>query len=142
MLAAWTFGLSSGSNGGWTDVCWTFGTGATLAAAALVPLEAFPSVGVHDAPVAGGRAGGPLGRCGLGLYIASAGGGPRRRIGRYAKFRDSTGASDYARMLMLFVSLPQAPATALLGLSVIIAARTARATTLMLRDVLGRRAVR
>src|SRR6202012_3323798 len=52
---------------------------------------------------------------------------------RYAKFRADWG-KDYARN-MLFVTLPQAPATALLGLSVLIAA--AAPGPLGLRDALG-----
>ena len=39
MLAAWGFGLAR-KNGGWTDVFWTFGTGGTLAGAALFPMDA------------------------------------------------------------------------------------------------------
>jgi steroid 5-alpha reductase family enzyme len=38
MLAAWAYGLSR-KNGGWTDVFWTFGSGAVLALAALAPIE-------------------------------------------------------------------------------------------------------
>src|SRR3954447_16822515 len=39
MVAAWAYGLAR-NNGGWTDVFWTFGSGAVLAAAALFPLGA------------------------------------------------------------------------------------------------------
>jgi len=129
MLAAWAFGLAR-KNGGWTDVFWTFGTGATLAAAALFPLEAFPGPQPRQWVVAGLVA---LWALRLGGYIA-----PRvarhPEDPRYASFRAAWGES-YARN-MLFVTLPQAPATALLGLSVITAARTP-GHDLALRDVLG-----
>ena len=39
MICAWAFGLWR-RNGGWTDVFWTWGTGATLAAAALCSQDA------------------------------------------------------------------------------------------------------
>jgi len=129
MLAAWAFGLARG-NGGWTDVFWTFGTGVVLAAAALFPLEAFPGPQPRQWVVAGLVA---LWSLRLGGYIA-----PRvarhPEDPRYAKFRADWGAAY--RQRMLFVVLPQAPATALLGLSVIVAARTP-GHDLALRDVLG-----
>jgi steroid 5-alpha reductase family enzyme len=115
MVAAWAFGLWR-KNGGWTDVFWTWGTTATLAAAAL-----WPAAGAEPGPrqwlVAGF-----MGVWGLrlGLYLT-----PRVAThpedARYAAFRDRFG-KDYARN-MLFVTLPQAPATALLALSVLLAAR-------------------
>jgi steroid 5-alpha reductase family enzyme len=115
MVGAWAYGLAA-KNGGWTDVFWTFGTGATLAAAALWPVTS----------------GGPqlrqwmvalmvlLWAVRLGGYI-----GPRVATHpedpRYAKFRKDFG--DRYASGMLFVTLPQAPATALLAISVLMAAR-------------------
>jgi steroid 5-alpha reductase family enzyme len=129
MLGAWAFGLAR-DNGGWTDVFWTFGTGAALAAVALVPLKSGTAPDPRQWLVAGLVA---LWAIRLGSYIAG-------RVGfhaedpRYARFRADWGR-DYPRN-MLFVSLPQAPATALLGLSVLFAARTP-GHDLVLRDVLG-----
>jgi steroid 5-alpha reductase family enzyme len=131
MLGAWAFGLAR-NNGGWTDVFWTFGSGGVLALAAICPLLSGAS-----------GAGSPQARrwlvaalvltwaIRLGGYLA-----PRvaaHEDPRYAKFRADWGAA-YARN-MLFVTLPQAPATALLGLSVLIAARTPGA--LGPRDAIG-----
>jgi steroid 5-alpha reductase family enzyme len=129
MVGAWAFGLAR-KNGGWTDVFWTFGTGVTLAAASLFPLSSGAAPQPRQWLVAGLVA---LWALRLGTYIG-------RRVGqhaedpRYAKFRADWGA-DYPRN-MLFVTLPQAPASALLALSVLTAARTPGAE-LALRDVLG-----
>jgi steroid 5-alpha reductase family enzyme len=128
MIAAWAFGLAM-KDGGWTDVFWTWGTTATLAAAALCP-----NPGVAIAPrqwlVAGFMA---IWGLRLGLYLT-----PRVAThpedARYSAFRDQWGKA-YARN-MLFVTLPQAPATALLGFSVILAARSP-GEALGLRDALA-----
>jgi steroid 5-alpha reductase family enzyme len=128
MLAAWAFGLSR-KNGGWTDVFWTFGTGAALAAAALWPLAADAMPQPRQWLVAALVA---LWAIRLGGYIA-----PRvakHEDPRYARFRAQWGA-DYARN-MLFVTLPQAPASALLSLSVLVAAR-APGPALGFRDAAG-----
>jgi steroid 5-alpha reductase family enzyme len=116
MVGAWAFGLRT-RNGGWTDVFWTFGSGAALVGAALWPLGG-------EAPharqwlVAGLAA---LWAIRLGGFLA-----PRvaaHEDPRYAQFRKDWG-KDYPRN-MLFVTFPQAPATALLSLSVIPAAHAA-----------------
>jgi steroid 5-alpha reductase family enzyme len=129
MLCAWAYGVLK-KNGGWTDVFWTFGTGVTLALAALFP----SSAGVMPQPrqwlVAALVA---LWAIRLGGYIAMRVAGHTHEDPRYAKFRADWGR-DYNRN-MLFVTLPQAPATALLGLSVIVASQTPGA--LGLRDALG-----
>jgi steroid 5-alpha reductase family enzyme len=41
MLSGWIFQRAA-NNGGWTDVFWTFGTGALCALAALIPFGAEP----------------------------------------------------------------------------------------------------
>jgi steroid 5-alpha reductase family enzyme len=129
MVVAWAYGLAR-SNGGWTDVFWTFGSGAVLAAAALFPLAPGLAPQPRQWLVAGLVAFWALR---LGSYIGG-------RVSqhpedpRYAKFRKDWGAK-YSRR-MLFVTLPQAPATALLSLSVLVAAR-APGHELALRDVLG-----
>jgi steroid 5-alpha reductase family enzyme len=129
MLCAWAFGLSR-QNGGWTDVFWTFGTGAVLAAAALFPIESGAAPQPRQWLVAGLVA---LWALRLGTYIAGRV-GQHAEDPRYAKFRADWGKAYPRRML--FVTLPQAAASALLALSVVIAARTP-GHDLALRDVLG-----
>jgi steroid 5-alpha reductase family enzyme len=129
MVCAWGYGLAR-RNGGWTDVFWTFGTGVALAGTALFPLEAGAAPQIRQWLVAGLVA---LWALRLGGYLA-----PRVAAHpedpRYAKFRADWG-NNYARN-MLFVTLPQAPASALLALSVLAAAR-APGAALAFRDVLG-----
>jgi steroid 5-alpha reductase family enzyme len=127
MVIAWAFGLSA-RNGGWTDVFWSAGSGVTLAAAALGPWHGAPPsarLGVVAGMVA-------LWAVRLFAYLA-----PRvashPEDPRYAKFREDFGAAYPIRML--WVTLPQAPATAFLALSVLVAAR--RPGELDLRDLLG-----
>jgi len=128
MLAAWAYGLSQ-KNGGWTDVFWTFGSGALLALAALAPTAAGDMPGARRWLVAALAV---VWSIRLGSYI-----GPRVAAHpedpRYAAFRKAWGPA-YARN-MLFVTLPQAPATALLSLSVLYAARAPG--PLGWRDALG-----
>jgi steroid 5-alpha reductase family enzyme len=114
MLAAWAFGLAM-KNGGWTDVFWSFGTGLILAGAAFVATGTDTSQ-ARRLIVAGFMLAWGLR---LGLYLA------RRVAGhpedaRYAEFRRT--AKNYP-LTMLWVSLPQAPAAALLALSVVVAAK-------------------
>lgn len=112
MVAAWAFGLAM-KDGGWTDVFWTWGTGVTLAGAALFPWSGLSHrqemVGVFMA----------IWALRLGLYLT-----PRvithAEDPRYAAFRTQWGPRY--PLYMLFVTLPQAPATALLGVSVVLAA--------------------
>ncbi len=128
MVAAWAFGLQR-TNGGWTDVFWTWGTGLTLAAAALWPFD-----GATPEPrqwlVAGLMAAWAIR---LGLYLT-----PRvashPEDARYAAFRD--GDPKGYPLKMLFVTLPQAPASALLAVSVVLAAWRPE-PALDLRDLLG-----
>ncbi|MBX3481943.1 DUF1295 domain-containing protein [Phenylobacterium sp.] len=115
MVAAWAFGVARG-NGGWTDVFWTWGTGITLAAAALC------GFGAGSPPerrwlVAAFMA---IWALRLGAYLTPRVAG-HPEDSRYAAFRKDFGDRYASRML--FVTLPQAPATALLSLSVILAAR-------------------
>ncbi len=110
MAAAWAYGLAV-NNGGWTDVFWSFGSGATLAAAAIWPDD---GITIRQMLVAAMVA---VWALRLGLYIgprvASHGEDPR-----YARFRDDWGRNYPLRML--FVTLPQAPATALLAVTVVV----------------------
>jgi steroid 5-alpha reductase family enzyme len=115
MLAAWAFGIVA-RNGGWTDVFWTFGSGLTLTLAALLahppgqPPDARQWVVAVMALAWSAR---------LGVYLA-----PRvashPEDPRYARFREAWGRQYPLRML--WVTLPQAPTTALLAISVVLAA--------------------
>ncbi len=129
MLSGWAFQRTR-NNGGWTDVFWTYGTGATCALAALVPF---------------GGDGGPTWRQGLvavivavwavrlGTYVAvRVAKGPEDT--RYAELRKEWGASFQPRMFGLLIV--QAPATALLSISVLMAARVTD-PHLRIVDVLG-----
>jgi len=116
MSAAWSFGLRVG-NAGWTDVFWTFGTGAALAGAALWPIDGMPP-SPRQWLVAGLVA---AWSSRLGSYIAGRVLG-HPEDGRYAQFREDFGA-DY-RLKMAGVALAQAPAAALLAVSVLLAARS------------------
>lgn len=111
MVAAWAFGLVM-KDGGWTDVFWTWGTGVTLAGAALFP---WYDLAYRQVMIAAFMA---IWALRLGLYLT-----PRvithAEDPRYAAFREQFGARY--PLYMLFVTLPQAPATALLGVSVMLA---------------------
>jgi len=113
MVAAWAYGLTV-KNGGWTDVFWTWGSGAVLAAAALLATGP-DGIGPRNMLIAALMA---IWTLRLGLYLT-----PRvathAEDPRYAQFRT---AKNYP-LTMLWVTLPQAPATALLGLSVVLAAQ-------------------
>lgn len=128
MLSAWAYGMAR-RNGGWTDVFWTWGTGVVLAAAALVPISDL-SPEPRQWLVAilmlmwGLR---------LGLYLTPRVAGHPEDI-RYAAFREGDPKTYPFRML--FVTLPQAPASALLAISVVLAARRPE-VALDLRDGLG-----
>jgi steroid 5-alpha reductase family enzyme len=111
MVAAWGFGLAM-KDGGWTDVFWTWGTGLTLSAAALWP---WTDPSPRQWLVAGFMT---VWMLRLGLYLTPrVATHPEDR--RYAAFRAQWG-KRYP-LFMLFVTLPQAGATALIGLSVLLA---------------------
>ena len=129
MLFAWAYGVRT-KNGGWTDVFWALGSGIILPVAALYPLGADAMPQPRQWLVAALVA---VWGLRLGSYLAPRVAGHPHEDPRYAKFRAEWGA-DYARN-MLFVTLPQAPATALIALSVLVAARAPGA--LGLRDALG-----
>lgn len=128
MIAAWAFGLKA-KNGGWTDVFWSFGTGLLLAGAALVATGTDTSQARRLLIAAFMLAWGLR----LGLYLAPRVAGHPEDV-RYAGFREQFGKRYPINML--FVTLPQAPAAALLALSVVAAAQ--RPTPdLDLRDALA-----
>jgi len=113
MAGAWAFGLKV-KNGGWTDVFWSFGSGLLLATAAFVATGADTSQ-ARRLLIAGFML---VWGLRLGLYLAPRVAG-HPEDPRYASFRAT--AKNYP-LTMLFVSLPQAPATALLSVSVVAAA--------------------
>ena len=133
MIVGW-FVQRAANNGGWTDVFWTYGTGATCALAALVPFT--------GAPFAGGQ---PTWRqvvvailiavwsLRLGTYVAVRVAGGDEDV-RYATLRRDWGAKFQRNMFGVLIV--QAPATALLSLSVLIAARNP-APDLRVADVAG-----
>lgn len=116
MLAGWVF-QALAKNGGWTDVVWTFGTGACLVAAALTtwPSAGAPTFRHIAVAVLVGVWALRLGRH-IALRVLQ---GPEDA--RYAEFRRDWG-KDFLRN-MVGLMLAQAPATALLSVSVILAAR-------------------
>lgn len=128
MVAAWAFGLKT-RNGGWTDVFWSFGTGAVLAAAALAATGADTNL-VRRVVIAAFMLGWGLR---LGLYLAPRVAGHPEDV-RYASFREQFGARY--PIGMLFVTLPQALATGLLAASVAAAASRPE-PNLDLRDALA-----
>ena len=111
MTASWAVQRTLG-DASWTDVFWTFGSGACLTATAIAGGEGWRRWLVA-AMVA--------------LWSARLGSHLARRVvkgpedARYAQFRRELGAAFQRRMLGL--SLAQAPATAVLGLGVALAAR-------------------
>lgn len=127
MLAAWAFGLRT-KNAGWTDVFWSFGTGFLLAAAA------FLATGTDTSQARRLLIGAFMLIWGLrlGLYLAPRVAG-HPEDPRYAAFRKT--AKNYP-LTMLFVTLPQAPAAALLALSIVVAAQRP-APDLDVRDALA-----
>ncbi len=126
MSAAWFFQRRI-VNAGWVDVFWTFGTGGACVAAAL---WASADANLHRQLLVAAL--GASWALRLGLYVALrvAGG---EEDARYARLRKDWGANFQSRMFALVIV--QAPATALLTLSVFVAAHHSGA--LGLRDGLG-----
>ena len=127
MMAAWIIQRAV-RNGGWVDVFWTFGTGAACVAAAMWPEPA--ANGMRQLLVAGLSA---VWALRLGGYVAYRVATSSEDT-RYAGLRDEWGAKFQANMFWLVIV--QAPATAILALSVF-AAGHGGAAELGLRDALG-----
>jgi len=116
------------NNAGWVDVFWTFGTGGACATAALWPGAANPARQYLVAALA-------LAWClRLGLYVATRVVSNHSEDVRYAAARKDWGQAFQARMFWL--AIVQAPAAALLALSVF-AATHLNAGPLGARDFLG-----
>jgi steroid 5-alpha reductase family enzyme len=116
MAAGWFVQRALGDSG-WVDVFWTYGTGATCALAALAPMAAHHSPTWRPAMVAAMVA---LWSLRLGTYVALRV-AKGREDARYAGLRRDWGEAFQARMFALMIV--QAPATALLAVSVLLAAR-------------------
>jgi steroid 5-alpha reductase family enzyme len=116
MLAGWAFQRAA-NNGGWTDVFWTFGTGALCTVAALAPLGSQPGVPWRRIMVAAMAAAWALR---LGTYIALR---VRRTSedARYAELRKEWGGTFQRNMFGLLIV--QGPITAIIAISVLFAAR-------------------
>ncbi len=116
MAAAWAVQRAT-ANGGWVDVCWTYGTGACCAAAALAPTGAVVGPYWRQVMVAGMIG---LWALRLGTYVAlRVVRGPEDV--RYAALRRAWGGAFQRNMVGLV--LVQAPASALLAVAVVLAAR-------------------
>ena len=129
MTVGW-FVQRAANNAGWVDVFWTYGTGATCALAALVPLAGATLPSLRQLMVAGLVL---VWSLRLGTYVAvRVAKGPEDA--RYAGFRRDWGARFQSRMFG--VMLIQAPATAALSISILFAARNP-APALGLTDLVG-----
>ena len=114
MATAWLVQVGT-HNGGWVDAFWSFGTGAACVTAALWPDAA--AYGARQWLVAGMAA---FWAVRLGAYIAHRVAKDAHEDKRYAGLRTEWGG-DFQRN-MIALCLIQAPAAALLSLSVFAAA--------------------
>jgi steroid 5-alpha reductase family enzyme len=116
MSCGWAFQRAVG-NGGWSDVFWTYGTGATCALACLVPLGGATSPTWRQILVAALVA---IWALRLGTYVATRV-AKGAEDARYADFRREWGRKFQRNMYGLLIV--QAPVTAVLSLSILVAAR-------------------
>jgi steroid 5-alpha reductase family enzyme len=116
MSAGWVF-QAAVKNGGWSDVFWTYGSGLAFALAAVAPLSGQSGPDVRQVMVACLAM---IWALRLGAYVHKrVAGGPEDA--RYADFRRDWGKDFPRRMYQLMIV--QAPASALLSVSVVAAAR-------------------
>ena len=128
MATAWLVQVGT-HNGGWVDAFWSFGTGAACVTAALWPDAA--AYGARQWLVAGMAA---FWAVRLGAYIAHRVAKDAHEDKRYAGLRTEWGG-DFQRN-MIALCLIQAPAAALLSLSIFAAAHGG-AAELGVRDALA-----
>ena len=128
MTASWMFQKAIG-NAGWTDVFWTLGTGACGVSVALwADRFAFsPRQAIVAALVAAWS-------LRLGIYVALRVAGSPHEDPRYLRMRQDHGVKFQAEMFKL--SLVQPPATALLLISIALAAHE-RTPWLRVTDIVG-----
>jgi steroid 5-alpha reductase family enzyme len=128
MTTAWIVQLGT-RNGGWVDVFWTFGAGAACVTAALWPAPAEDQA--RQYLVAGLAA---IWSLRLGSYIAHRVAKDKHEDRRYSGLRTEWGGAFQRNMYVLCIV--QAPAAALLALSVFVAGHGGT-DGLGLRDALG-----
>ena len=116
MITGWAVQRAA-RNGGWTDVFWTYGTGATCALAALFPMAGHAAPTWRQTLVAALIAFWALR---LGTYVAVRVAEGAEDV-RYAELRKEWKAAFQTRMFGLLII--QGPTTALLSISVLLAAR-------------------
>ena len=131
MAVAWTTVVRT-KNAGWIDVFWTFGSGAAGAACALLPMPGRSWPAPRQALVAGLVA---VWALRLGSYIAMRVGRSENEDVRYVGLREEWGAAFDARIFWLMQV--QAPATALLCLSILVAAHRPSTEALRPLDLVG-----
>jgi steroid 5-alpha reductase family enzyme len=115
MIAGWAFQRSIG-NGGWTDVFWTYGTGLTCSAAALVPLPIGGGISWRQWLVAGLVAAWSIR---LGSYVVMRVARGSEDV-RYASIRRSWGRNFQRNMFGLLIV--QASVSAVLAAAILLAA--------------------
>jgi steroid 5-alpha reductase family enzyme len=129
MSAGWVVQRAAG-NAGWVDVFWTYGTGTSCAVAALVPPAGAGAPSLRQLMVAGLVL---IWSLRLGTYVAvRVAKGPEDA--RYAGFRRDWGARFQPQMFGVMII--QAPATAVLSISILLAARNPQ-PGLGLADLVG-----
>jgi steroid 5-alpha reductase family enzyme len=115
MSIGWIFQRRQ-NNGGWTDVFWTYGTGATCAVAALIP-STYQAPAWRQYFVAALIA---AWSARLGTYVAKRVARSGEDV-RYAAIREQWGPAFQRWMFWLLIV--QAPVSCLLGVAVVFAAR-------------------
>lgn len=129
MSSGWLFQRAV-NNGGWSDVFWTYGTGATCAVACLAPFGGAAAPSWRQVLVAALVA---IWSLRLGTYVALRV-AKGSEDARYADFRRAWGRDFQRNMFGLLIV--QAPVTALLSLSILVAARHPHAGV-RIADVVG-----
>jgi steroid 5-alpha reductase family enzyme len=118
MVLGWAFQRAA-RNGGWTDVFWTYGTGATCALAALAPFGAHAGVAWRRDLVAAMLV---VWSLRLGTYVALRVRRSSEDV-RYAELRREWGEKFQRNMFGLLIV--QGPITAVIAIAVLEAARVA-----------------
>jgi steroid 5-alpha reductase family enzyme len=129
MSSGWAYQRAV-NNGGWSDVFWTYGTGLTCALACLVPFGGAAAPTWRQILVAALVA---IWSLRLGTYVAVRV-AKGAEDARYADFRREWGPKFQQNMYGLLIV--QAPVTAVLSLSILVAARNSH-PELRILDIVG-----